>query len=813
MRATFHVLKLFVFSSIACSFISTAYAAVPVAFVEPEALKKARSLQNSGKLAEASKLIAAAAVDEKTAESRALLYFALGDLAFKQAKFDEAKTNYESSLMNATRLDDHAKYALGLVLVKLNDPKAARVRFEDVLKSKLATSDLQLEARSRVAELAMDQKQFSIARGHLQFLQRRRKFTQDYPTVVHQLMRVEKALGNATKACKWARELYTKYPSHSLLADWTMDMTKVQLEGRALGCSVTVGDKQTRIKRFQWAGASDRALTELKLLREQAPQLGEYTFDNLMSNHLMAEGDTAEALKLIVKHYESMKNDTGYLLQLGRAASRAGEYQTAVAAYYRAYQVAPRGRNGKTALFQAAFMSYQGQDYDGASRKFEEFVKVFPRSGLSRDSQWHLAWIRYLKRDYQGALTSFSKLAQVKHSRRRRARPEAGTTERIKYWMAMSLLKLGKPAEAKPMFEALARDPGFGYYSMVAFYRLKAIGEKIDPAVETRILANVKDAIVDPNAPAAVAEEDESEETIQTAEETVPPEETVAEADEGDPVGLEGKMLTAQFDDPNHTKRFDRARDLLLVGRTDLARQELYEIERRARRSEDRRKLMAEYQHVENFNRASYISEIAFGAERIRGGMLNAKPLWEFAYPRAFEKFVVTNAGTYNVPQEFVWAIMRAESQYRQDVQSPVGAMGLMQIMPFTARRISDLLGDKTFEVPMLLQPQVNIRYGTRYLQRLLEKFSGSVPLSAASYNAGPHRVNAWLKSFGLLDMDEFIEHIPFVETRNYVKKVSRNFQIYSMLYKPNPATQGRNLAWLVKPVGVKPGVASRDVW
>ena len=430
--------KLLVFSFVACGLISAAKAAPAAA--EPEVLKKARALQTTGKLAEAAKLLGDAVKDEKAAENRALIFFTLGDLAFKQQKFDEAKTAYESALTNGTRLDDHARYALGQVLFKLNDNKGARKYFDQILDSKMATSQLQNEARSRMAEIAMTEKQWSVARKHLQYLQRRRKFTQEYPEVVYQLLRVEKNLGNATHACRWARELYTKYPAHALTNDWTMELSSAKVDGKPLGCSVTVGDKQTRIKRLQWAGASDRALAELKLLREQAPQLGEYTFDNLMSNHLMAEGDTEEALKLIVKHYEAKKGDPGYLMQLGKTASRAGEYQTGVAAYYRAYQVSPRGRNGKTALFQAAFMSYQGQDYDGASRKFEEFVKAFPRSGLSRDSQWHLAWIRYLKRDYQGAYQSFQKLAQNQPKRRgRRNRPEAGSTERIRYWTAMSL--------------------------------------------------------------------------------------------------------------------------------------------------------------------------------------------------------------------------------------------------------------------------------------------------------------------------------------------------------------------------------------
>lgn len=94
-----------------------------------------------------------------------------------------------------------------------------------------------------------------------------------------------------------------------------------------------------------------------------------------------------------------------------------------------------------------------------------------------------------------------------------------------------------------------------------------------------------------------------------------------------------------------------------------------------------------------------------------------------------------------------------------------------MQVMPNTGKRVSQILGENDFSPKKLLEPNDGIKIGARYLQRLMVKFENTVPLVAASYNAGPHRVKTWLASFGFLEMDEFIEHIPFLETRNYVKK------------------------------------------
>lgn len=776
---------------------------------EIETLRKVRLLQGAGKITEALEQVTVALKSETESERRALLLFAAGDLSLRLNKAAAARTYLQQALDAETRLEDHARFNLGLAQTRLGDLKGAREQFEAILRSK-ATQLMQLEARQHLAEIASQQKSYVEARRHLVYLQKRRKYTEAYPEVLYQLLRVDRAMRNTASACRWARELYTKYPAHPLVATWTMELSKANVDGQPLGCPVTVGNKQDRIKRLQWAGEATRAQTELTDLRQQAPWLGEHTFDTLLANHLVNEGATDEALRVLLKHYDTRSRDPGYLMQFGKVASRAGEYQAAVGAYYKAYKLAPRGRSAKQALFQAAFMSYQFQDYDGATRKFNEFTEKFPRSGLARDSGWHMAWIRYLKADYEGAYNAFTALQQPTYKKRRgrKIRVAPANIERVQYWAAMSLLKLGRQSEAKRLFEKLARDPGLGYYALVAYYRLQSLdGKNLVKAPEAERVPALQAGESEMSSAEGGAEGEEAE-----SEDAIAGEETPAEQ-AGEAIPLEEKVLSARFNDPYLAKRFDRARELAAVGRTDLARQELYEIERSTRSMDDRRKLMTEYQAVDNFNRSSYISDIVFGAERRRGGLTGSRDLWEFAYPRAFERSVVASARGFGVPPEFVWSIMRAESQYRQEVQSPVGAMGLMQLMPFTSRRVAELLGLKDFEVRALLEPETNIRLGTRYLQRLTDKFSNSIPLSAAAYNAGPHRVQSWLKSFGLLDMDEFIEHIPFVETRNYVKKVCRNYQIYNLLYNAQGSKAGRSMGWLVKPVGVRPSETRSDVW
>ncbi len=210
--------------------------------------------------------------------------------------------------------------------------------------------------------------------------------------------------------------------------------------------------------------------------------------------------------------------------------------------------------------------------------------------------------------------------------------------------------------------------------------------------------------------------------------------------------------------------------------------------------------LMEEYRRLGSYNRVAYIAEIYFSTERNKGGLGGARELWMYNYPQAYEKNVSSYAKRFNVSESLVLAIMRAESHFNSEAYSPVGARGLMQIMPYTATQISRLLGEDGVGDQDLLIPEVNIRLGSRYLSRLQKKFQDQVPLVAAGYNAGPHRVYSWLNTFGTLDMDEFIEHVPFVETRNYMKKVVRNYAIYNALYGNTKDTY----VWLTQPVPMR---------
>jgi soluble lytic murein transglycosylase len=136
------------------------------------------------------------------------------------------------------------------------------------------------------------------------------------------------------------------------------------------------------------------------------------------------------------------------------------------------------------------------------------------------------------------------------------------------------------------------------------------------------------------------------------------------------------------------------------------------------------------------------------------------------------------------VPAELALSIARRESEFYPKARSHVGAAGLMQLMPKTGQAMADRIGMSDFQVNDLYDPTVNVRLGSEYLAKLKDDYGYNIPLIAAGYNAGPSRANAWIERYGDPRSNEtnaidWIEHIPFRETRNYVMRVAESVPVY----------------------------------
>lgn len=150
--------------------------------------------------------------------------------------------------------------------------------------------------------------------------------------------------------------------------------------------------------------------------------------------------------------------------------------------------------------------------------------------------------------------------------------------------------------------------------------------------------------------------------------------------------------------------------------------------------------------------------------------------------PVRYRSLIEAYSEENELDSRLVMALIRQESFFRPGVVSPARANGLMQILYRTGRYVASGQNLRIKKAD-LFNPEINIRLGTRYLKTLLNRYDGKIHLALASYNAGEHRVDGWLKSFGDVSDEQFIEMIPFTETRNYVKTILRNYYYYRFYY------------------------------
>lgn len=158
-------------------------------------------------------------------------------------------------------------------------------------------------------------------------------------------------------------------------------------------------------------------------------------------------------------------------------------------------------------------------------------------------------------------------------------------------------------------------------------------------------------------------------------------------------------------------------------------------------------------------------------------------PLWRRAFPRPHWAVVQRFASKERLDPYFIFAIMREESRFFTSAYSHAGAKGLMQIMPSTARMIARRNG-LAYDEDLLHTPKLNIPIGAIYLKHVLQRFDGNPLYAAAAYNAGPTNVRRWVRRYGRLPLDEFVERIPFGETQRYVKRVFLSYMVYTKLYR-----------------------------
>ncbi|NOK10359.1 transglycosylase SLT domain-containing protein [Corallococcus exercitus] len=393
------------------------------------------------------------------------------------------------------------------------------------------------------------------------------------------------------------------------------------------------------------------------------------------------------------------------------------------------------------ALFFEAWTQQRLGRADEALRNYEALAKRYSAGNFAAEALFRAFWLHLRQGETQPGLASLMAVEQL---------PEAARTDealwRARYWQARVQENGGALDAALARYELIATERPTAWYGLLS---------------RTRLARHAPERLARLTEAAAQAVPAKTLNTAAPANDEVWPL----------PPGALQK-------DP----RFAAGVELLRLGQPGVV-EELLAVDTRGLAEAPARLL---YQTMRRTGRGRATRQVARVTLRQEAaGPLSAasRPVWEATWPLAFRPLIQSYSKAARVDPDLLQGLIREESRFNPTARSSTGALGLAQLMPQTAQQVADSLKLASFEVSSLLQPAQNIRLGAAYLGSLLKHFDGNPAYAVAAYNAGPAAVERWRKALPQAELDEWVEHIAFDETRDYVKRVLSSYSAYKLLY------------------------------
>jgi len=659
--------------------------------------------------------------DDQPPLVRGLADFASGLLERDGRRPREAAERFLSPWIDSTELGGHALYFASGAIAD-TDPDAA-MEILDRLVTKHADFALINEARLRKGRLLVDAREFAEAARLFQDI-----LTDGQPDFIdealYELGNVLPELDREREAVKLLERLYYEMPTSPLARD--------------------AGRKLTELRRRLPAEDSGRlyrlALERAGRLYESERYRDAYHDYTALLNNFKSQVDT-ELVHLrrgVCQYYLRQSGTAEQILQQVRRSDLKAE-----ALYYRALLDRRRGRQqgfqmklaevlmaspespwAEKALWNLASDYMDDDQHEAALELLRRLAKEFRDGEHYVDAQWYLLWSQYRQRQYREAAFGFEGVA--------RENPASDELSKFLYWAARSHEGAGQVDRAVALYRQVLLGFKNTYYGRRAEEHLVQLGGVLAPI-----------AAVEPAR-----------------------------------VGIDLHDALGVY----HSDREKRIAQLLAMGLYEEATLEAT----RSAHSEGDPAFLATVAWIRDrqgrLPEAMSTMRQAFPFHVSATGDLLPKAVWQIIYPLKYWDLVKRYSEEQSLDPYLVAALIRQESTFNAGIRSPAGARGLMQIMPATGTTIAREQR-RRYQHSDLYDPEANIRLGTHYFRKVLDQFGGRVDYALASYNAGPHRVRAWTRSGSNADPEEFIEEIPFTETRNYVKLVLRNEMLYRRIY------------------------------
>jgi len=378
------------------------------------------------------------------------------------------------------------------------------------------------------------------------------------------------------------------------------------------------------------------------------------------------------------------------------------------------------------ALLSTANMYMLRNDYEASVGVFEEIYRRWPSGRFSAHAHWKAAWLNYRLNKKDEAARLFEEHLALY--------PASSEAPAALYWRGRVAEDRGEKSLAHAYYQKLSENYRHFYYANLSRDRLAQLqGEAItDPPLLNKL------------PPPAV-----------------PP---------------------ANWDTPADNLRAQRAQLLANAALYDFA---IKELQVAAAGSPP---WLAKAEAAVFEEEGGYIHALE-AIKRVCPGYFSLeldqlpRPIWEALFPRPFWDELRRNSQQHQLDPYLVASLIRQESEFNPAAISRANAMGLMQLLPGVGKSLARQIKLTHFSSDELLQPTTNLQLGTRYFKQIVDHYDGNVDYALAAYNAGENRVAEWRGSGSYHDTEEFVESIPFTETREYVQAILRNAVLYRLLY------------------------------
>ena len=426
--------------------------------------------------------------------------------------------------------------------------------------------------------------------------------------------------------------------------------------------------------------------------------------------------------------------------------SMSGNREAALARYARVEAEHADHSYADDARIRSAELATDAGDEATAAKLLAEVPTRYPKADLLNEALWRLAFAAWRAgRDDEA-------LRWLDENLRLVPREEIWYAEgRVQYWKGRVFEKRGKRDEARAWYERAVREYPLSVYALLSLKRLKTL----DPAAQKALIGG-----------AAQGAARRARLVVSAAR------------------AVRRRGLPARRGAGAHGPGRDARRELNKARPGD--RRPRSARPRRAR-AEDEDLIWITSTLLDRggvWNASHSLPRYALTSYKLEYPKGIGEAKWKLAYPRAFPALVAKNTKANQLPEALQLAIMREESAFSPRIESFANAIGLTQMLVKTAKRFAN---GATVTREVLQDPAKNLEIGSRFLGFLWKHFDAAAPLAIAGYNAGEGAVDRWLGERGDLAMDEFMETIPYDETRNYTKRVLASYFTYSWLYGKQP--------------------------